>query len=77
MIIWIVLVLLVLTTVLLGVGWWGAGLVLYPPQKSKLTIFPEKFGLRYEKVSFTTKDGLTLRGWFIPSPTGDERTIFM
>jgi fermentation-respiration switch protein FrsA (DUF1100 family) len=28
---------------------------------------PEKFNLEYKKISFQTKDGLTLRGWFIPS----------
>ncbi len=67
----------IIIAVLLGVGWWGAGVILYPPHKSGLTVFPEQFGLRYEKVSFQTEDGLTLRGWFIPSPTGDDRTILM
>ena len=27
---------------------------------------PSRYGLDYEPVSFKTKDGLTLRGWFIP-----------
>lgn len=28
---------------------------------------PSNFNLEYENVSFKTKDGLTLRGWFVPS----------
>jgi fermentation-respiration switch protein FrsA (DUF1100 family) len=28
---------------------------------------PKRYGLDYESVSFTTSDGLTLRGWFIPA----------
>lgn len=28
---------------------------------------PKRYGLAYEKVSFQTEDGLTLRGWFIPA----------
>jgi dipeptidyl aminopeptidase/acylaminoacyl peptidase len=30
---------------------------------------PKKYGLDYESVSFSTSDGLTLRGWFIPAAT--------
>lgn len=57
--------------------YWGAGIILHPPAMSPMWIFPEQFGLRYEKISFVTKDGLTLRGWLIPSPSGDKRTILM
>ena len=57
--------------------WWGAGIILHPPAMSPMWIFPEQFGLRYEKVAFKTRDGLELKGWFIPSPTGDKRTILM
>jgi len=28
---------------------------------------PKRYGLDYESVSFPTSDGLTLRGWFIPT----------
>lgn len=28
---------------------------------------PARYGLAYENVSFSTDDGLTLRGWFIPA----------
>lgn len=57
--------------------WWGAGIILHPPAMSPMWIFPEQFGLRYEKVAFKTRDGLELKGWFIPSTTGDKRTIVM
>ena len=78
MILWMLgTVTLCLAAVALGFGWWGAGLILHPPQMSALEIFPEDFGLAYKKVSFQTSDGLTLKGWFLPSPTGDERTVLM
>ncbi|MEK7859242.1 MAG: alpha/beta fold hydrolase [Elusimicrobiota bacterium] len=57
--------------------YWGAGVILYPPLMSDMAIFPEQFGLKYEKVSFQTPDGLTLKGWFLPSPTQDQRTLIM
>ena len=38
---------------------------------------PEQFGLRYEKIAFTTPDGIELKGWFIPSPGDDKRTLIM
>ncbi|MCR4295948.1 MAG: alpha/beta hydrolase, partial [Elusimicrobia bacterium] len=57
--------------------WWGAGIILHPPAMSPMWIFPEQFGLRYEKVAFKTRDGLELKGWFIPSTSGDKRTIVM
>lgn len=57
--------------------WWGAGIILHPPAMSPMWIFPEQFGLRYEKISFHTRDGLELKGWFVPSLTGDKRTIVM
>lgn len=62
---------------LYGICWWGAGIILHPPAMSPMWIFPEQFGLRYEKISFKTRDGLELKGWFIPSTTGDRRTILM
>lgn len=31
---------------------------------------PSDLGLEYEDVSFTTSDGVTLRGWYIPSENG-------
>jgi pimeloyl-ACP methyl ester carboxylesterase len=80
MVIWAtvsVSVCLLLAAVTLIIGWWGSGLILYPPKMSTLSVFPEHFGLPYEKISFQTQDGILLKGWFLPSPTGDERTVLM
>lgn len=33
---------------------------------------PAHYNLPYEKVSFTTSDGVTLRGWFIPAAVDDS-----
>lgn len=69
---------LVLVAGMSAVCWWGAGIALNPPHMSAMGAFPEQYGLRYQKISFKTKDGLTLRGWFIPSPRKDEeRTLLM
>jgi len=59
-----------------GVCWRAAGYLLSPPM-SPLEHFPEHYDLPYENISFSTRDGLKLRGWFLPSPGGDKRTILM
>lgn len=76
MIFWTVVSLLLLAAVL-GICWWGSGVVMHPPAMSPMWVFPEQFGLPYEKVKFKTPDGLELTGWFVPSPNGDKRTILM
>lgn len=77
MILWAVLALLPAAVAALAVCWWGSGLILYPPALSPMWIFPEQFGLRYEKMSFRSQDGIELKGWLVLSPTGDSRTIVM
>lgn len=71
------LVLVTVVAALLALCWWGSGIILHPPAMSPMWVFPEQFGLRYEKVAFETKDGLELKGWFVPSPNGDKRTLIM
>ena len=66
-----------LAAVILGLGWYGAGLLIHPPAMSPVTIFPDRYGLPYEKVSFGTQDGLTLAGWFVPSSSGRDKTILV
>jgi uncharacterized protein len=62
----------------LYICYWGAGVILHPPDMSKMANFPEQFGLPHERVEFRTRDGLTLKGWWIPAPDPDERrTIVM
>jgi pimeloyl-ACP methyl ester carboxylesterase len=74
--IWLAAV-LVLAAGLVALCYWGAGIILHPPAMSPMWIFPEQFGLRYEKISFKTRDGLALKGWLIPSAKGGDRTILM
>ena len=77
MIVWAAAALLALAAALFGLCWWGAGVVLHPPRMSPMSIFPEQFGLRYEKIAFSTRDGVELKGWFLPSPDGGTRALIM
>jgi len=52
-----IIVFLPLLNLLLGV---------HPP-RFKTDDTPKRYGLDYEPVAFSTSDGLTLRGWFIPA----------
>jgi len=42
----------------------------HPPRAPLCCTTPADLGLEYEQVSFVTSDGLTLRGWYIPSHNG-------
>ena len=45
------------------------------PFTFKTDVDPARFGLHYESVAFDTADGITLRGWFIPTAsTSGEHT---
>jgi len=37
---------------------------------------PAQYGLTYEEVTFPSRDGLTLRGWFIPAPEARGTVVF-
>jgi dipeptidyl aminopeptidase/acylaminoacyl peptidase len=37
---------------------------------------PAQYGLPYEEVAFSSRDGLTLRGWFIPAPEVRGTVVF-
>ena len=37
---------------------------------------PADYGLRYEEVAFNSRDGLTLRGWFIPAEEPRGTVVF-
>lgn len=74
---WALFVLVSIASVLL-ITWLGAGIILHPPSMSKLAVFPEQYGLLHERVRFTTKDGLELKGWWIPAPDpAERRTLLM
>lgn len=67
---------ILLAAAVYGVCWRAAGYLISPPM-SPMTHFPGDFELPYENISFSTRDGLKLKGWFLPSPGGDKRTILM
>lgn len=60
----------------LGAAYYGARLVLTGDGCVPLKVRPERFGLAYEAVEFRTGDGLTLKGWFVPS-RDSGRTILV
>ncbi|MEO1655333.1 MAG: alpha/beta hydrolase, partial [Bacteroidota bacterium] len=37
------------------------------PPRTPILRKPDEYGLAYEEVSFTTDDGVTIQGWFIPA----------
>ena len=49
-------------------AWAEKRFVFFP--ESEIASTPDQAGLRYEDVYFTSSDGLTLHGWFIPAPPG-------
>lgn len=67
---------LLLAVAVYAVCWRAAGYLLCPPM-SPMSHFPKHYDLAYENISFRTRDGLDLKGWFLPSPGGDKRTILM
>lgn len=50
----------------LSFAWRGATQLIHPPHR-RATTSPADYHLAFENISFTTPDGLTLRGWFIPA----------
>jgi len=70
---WLFLGLIVVVATFM-VCYWGSGIILHPPLMSRMETFPEQLGIRYEKVAFKTRDGLTLKGWWMPSPKGEAET---
>lgn len=47
---------------------------IFPP-KFKTKVDPSTYRLNYENVSFTTSDGVKLKGWFIPNKESDAVII--
>jgi len=72
------LILIVLTCLSAGiaaVACNGARQLIYPPHR-RADRTPVDYGLAHESVSFSTRDGLTLRGWFIPAADPARAIIF-
>lgn len=71
-----ILIFLALTAAVVAfLGYAGAYVALSGGKRIPLTIRPGPLGLPYEAVEFRTRDGLTLKGWFIPADPVARRTI--
>jgi pimeloyl-ACP methyl ester carboxylesterase len=57
--------------------WWGSDVLFHPPKMLPNTVWPDQFGLAFEKVTFRSGDGLSLAGWLIGAQTPTSRTLFM
>ena len=66
----IIAILLVLMGALLLVFTWRRAWALTHPPRKALTRTPTDLGVAHEDVTFSTEDGLTLSGWFIPAKNG-------
>lgn len=47
------------------------------PFRINSDITPKKYNLNYEELSFTTQDGITLRGWWIPAAKKTDKAIIL
>ena len=72
----IVRITLVLLGFLLLISIWGFYISIRPPKISS-SITPRALNLHYEDVSFQTADGLTLRGWHVPSEKETDKTLIL
>ncbi|MCE7984275.1 MAG: hypothetical protein DYG89_24130 [Caldilinea sp. CFX5] len=62
---------------LIGVSYWIADLLLYG-RRQPITRTPTDYGLAYEDVTFRSKDGLLLKGWWLPAAvTADAPVIVL
>jgi hypothetical protein len=68
-------VLLVLLSSFALVAWHSAAQLIYPSHSSPQAL-PQDYGLAAEKISFQNHAGLTLRGWFIPTPHAKGTIVF-
>lgn len=47
------------------------------PTKIVTNLIPSDLGLKYEEVSFSSKDGIKLNGWFLPNNKSEEVIVVM
>jgi dipeptidyl aminopeptidase/acylaminoacyl peptidase len=69
-------VVLIVVSVLIIISLWGFYSSIRPP-KIISSLTPRDLKMNYEDVSFKTADGLTLRGWYIPSAKGTQKTLIL
>ena len=67
-------IVLIVSSLLILASIWLFYISIRPPKIVSL-ITPRELNMPHEQVSFTTADGLTLRGWFIPSAKKADKTL--
>ncbi len=63
-----------LIALVLWQAWAAADDIVHPPRKP-VDRTPGEFGVGYDDVAFTTADGLTLRGWYVPPSRADRALV--
>ncbi len=56
----------VIAVIIFGVALYAEHKMIYPPREA-ITVTPKDIGIDYDEIRYTTVDGLTIRGWFIPA----------
>ncbi len=69
-------IVLIVSALLILASAWLFYISIRPP-KIVSSITPRDLNMPYEQVSFPTVDGLTLRGWFIPSEKKAAKTLIL
>ena len=69
-------IVLIVFAFLILVSLWGFYISIRPP-KIVSSITPRDLNMAYEHVSFKTADGLTLRGWYVPSEKKAGKTVIL
>jgi dipeptidyl aminopeptidase/acylaminoacyl peptidase len=69
-------IVLIVSALLILVSVWLFYVSIRPP-KIVSSITPRDLNMPHEQVSFTTADGLTLRGWFIPAAKKADKTLIL
>jgi dipeptidyl aminopeptidase/acylaminoacyl peptidase len=69
-------IVLIVFSFLVVTSLWGFYSAIRPP-KIISALTPRDLKMGYEEVSFRTADGLTLRGWYIPSAQATEKTLVL
>jgi uncharacterized protein len=78
----IIVILVLVVVALLGASWVFSSMLIHPGYKCDPDHYvycgdPSEQKIRFENVSFTTRDGVTLNGWFMPSVVPGTRAIVM
>ncbi len=68
--------LLVAATAVGALAWKGSGDLIHPKHRAPVNA-PADYGLKAEKISFHSKDGMELRGWWIPTALAGKGTIIL